>query len=372
MFARQIDPFQAYNSALSAAQRHHKDLLEKEDLQHQHDLNQRLGQVQQPEMDASKRRKRSFVFEPDFLSALDSAAVDMAPSAGPKRPCKKARRSSTLSRPILSPHISSPELVHPAKSAPSTKKTSTASSHGPSIIDLSSGEELVALHVGESEHKRRRESNACSPDEDYLREVFDVQEDGSLCETMHHAPALPSPTKRARLEKPRPHLQFLDQSEPKDKSKYRGRMDHIRNRQTYRNNKSARSSAEMDAWMSDDEEPGTPLPIFKPESQALVRYQGPKSMSLAEGVDTLLKHRLIEDSNDIYSLQDPRGHELVLYRGYRGSDSLAEAKVHTTESSSTTVIEELDDADDDNATASNSATSLMDELQDKIMDMDLD
>ena len=371
MFARQIDPFQAYNSALSAAQRHHKDLLEREDLQHQHDLNQRLGQVHQPEMDATKRRKRSFVFEPDFLSALDSAE-DTTSSAGPTRPCKKARRSSTLSKPILSPLISSPELPPHVRVASSTKKAAT-SAHGPSIIDLSSGEELVALHVGESEHKRRRESNACSPDEDSLREVFDVQEDGSLCATMDHAPALPPPSKRTKLEKARPHLRFLDQSdERKDRSKCSGRMDHIRHKQQYRNNNSAKSSAEMDAWMSDDEEPGTPLPIFETESQALVRYQGPKSMSLAEGVDALIKRRLIEDSTDLYSLQDPRGHELVLFRGYRGSDSNSGSKTHTTESSST-VIEELDDEDDvGNTTTSNSAASFIDELQDKIMDMDLD
>lgn len=95
-------------------------------------------------------------------------------------------------------------------------------------------------------------------------------------------------------------------------------------------------------------------------------------MSLAEGVDAMIKHRLIEDSSELYCLQDPHGHELVLYRAYRGSDSNSGPKAHPTESSST-VIEELDDDEDDgNTTTSNSATCAMDELQDKIMDMDLD
>ncbi|KAF9427856.1 hypothetical protein BGZ94_004009 [Podila epigama] len=39
-----------------------------------------------------------------------------------------------------------------------TLPSSLRYSSGPSIIDLSSGEELVALHIGENEHKRRRDS----------------------------------------------------------------------------------------------------------------------------------------------------------------------------------------------------------------------
>jgi hypothetical protein len=397
MFARQVDPFQAYNSARSAAEKHHKDLLEQENLQRDQELKQRLGQDQPPHIDSSSRRKRSFVFEPDFLSAFDSAQQDStSSSAGSKsRPYKKARCTASLSIPILSSLSACTEPPHVVKgsSHPATTSSShpkrvptTTTAHGPSIIDLSSGEELVSLHVG-TEHKRRRESVAgCPEDGDSLREVFDVQEDGTLLETKEHAPALPSPTKRAKLEKTRPHLQFLDPSEDDlnqaRKAKKSNKMDTIKNKNKYRNRLRDRSSAELDSWMSEDDDEERKLPIFKEETQALVRYQGPRTtMSLAKGLDALIRHRQIEQANESnFSLEDAHGHELVLYRGGGHQDNgvprVILAGPSLFEESSSTVIEELEDNEGEEQlksfAGSEGSKNLMDELQDKIMDMDLD
>ncbi|KAG0270156.1 hypothetical protein DFQ27_000075 [Actinomortierella ambigua] len=92
---------------------------------------------------------------------------------------------------------------------------------GPSIIDLSSGEELVALHLGENEHKRRRDSTCSVSSNSFqdtyprsggpsttttttttesLREVFDVQDDGTLLPVWDHAPAMPSQKKKVKLD----------------------------------------------------------------------------------------------------------------------------------------------------------------------------
>ncbi|KAG0233553.1 hypothetical protein BGW42_007388 [Actinomortierella wolfii] len=100
----------------------------------------------------------------------------------------------------------------------SSSRSISPSRAGPSIIDLSSGEELVALHLGENEHKRRRDSTCSLSGNGYhdtnnhsnsnhnnhssesLREVFDVQDDGTLLPVWDHAPALPSKKKKVKLD----------------------------------------------------------------------------------------------------------------------------------------------------------------------------
>ncbi|KAI1316824.1 hypothetical protein EDD11_009402 [Mortierella claussenii] len=93
-------------------------------------------------------------------------------------------------------------------------------SSGPSIIDLSSGEELVALHLGENEHKRRRDHDPLlsptseSGPTELLQEVFEYQDDGTLLPILDHASERPSPTKKVRLSRAPshlPHLQFLSE-----------------------------------------------------------------------------------------------------------------------------------------------------------------
>lgn len=82
---------------------------------------------------------------------------------------------------------------------------------GPSIIDLSSGEELVALHLGENEHKRRREcATNTGSTESQRAEVFEAQEDGNVHPIVDHG-SQPSPAKKLRLGKAQSqsHLHFL-------------------------------------------------------------------------------------------------------------------------------------------------------------------
>ncbi|KAF9352924.1 hypothetical protein BGX26_009295 [Mortierella sp. AD094] len=90
-------------------------------------------------------------------------------------------------------------------------------SNGPSIIDLSSGEELVVLHLGNNEHKRTRDCEPMSPtgSMDSLREVFEYQDDGNLLPIREYIPTQPSPAKKVRLGRSSHHssLRFLSEGE---------------------------------------------------------------------------------------------------------------------------------------------------------------
>ncbi|KAG0306668.1 hypothetical protein BGZ98_001923 [Dissophora globulifera] len=96
-----------------------------------------------------------------------------------------------------------------------------SNSSGPSIIDLSSGEELVMLHLGENDHKRMREGDPLSPTAggddsiDPPKEIFEFQDDGSLLPiTDRYAPAQPSPAKKVRLSKAnQSHLRFWNEAD---------------------------------------------------------------------------------------------------------------------------------------------------------------
>ncbi|KAF9161219.1 hypothetical protein BGX20_002193 [Mortierella sp. AD010] len=85
------------------------------------------------------------------------------------------------------------------------------------IIDLSSGEELVALHLGSNDHKRMRDYDPTSPtgSMDSLREVFEYQEDGNLLPIREYISTQPSPAKKVRLGRSSHHstLRFLSEGE---------------------------------------------------------------------------------------------------------------------------------------------------------------
>ncbi|KAG0374753.1 hypothetical protein BGX24_009995 [Mortierella sp. AD032] len=416
MFARPVDPFFAYNSAFSAAERHHKEML----VQHENNLSlsssssqQELGPQQQPYLDNnqsthsnnnSKRRKHSLHFEQEFLSALDSSLQDPPPVLSRPRPCKKPRRSTTTTTASLNEnHIASnttnsssafaqsnssppiiPETLFPtatnkqgASVTPTTLPRASSSlkaAEGPSIIDLSSGEELVVMKVGQNDHKRPREclsESSSSSSVESLREVYDVQEDGSLCPVLDHAPALPSPTKRSRVDSTSSRERPLDEMEQGRESKRLNRRSTARARNTTSatNNMLGYRDEPMESadWMSDDDGDNTRRKNAQPE-MALIRYEGPKTVTLADGVDALIQKRW-NDDHYIPALNNLQGNELVLYRppplqALRYNDD-------NDNEPSVMAIEELDD-DDIYQSSNDNSDSLIHELEDKIMDMDLD
>ncbi|CAO3567814.1 unnamed protein product [Mortierella alpina] len=82
---------------------------------------------------------------------------------------------------------------------------SCSNSNGPIIVDLSSGEELVALHLGENDHKRRRDSTEepalNSPIVDSLRTIYEFQDEGSLVPILVRCPTRSFAVKKLRLGK---------------------------------------------------------------------------------------------------------------------------------------------------------------------------
>ncbi|KAK3838273.1 MAG: hypothetical protein J3R72DRAFT_448849, partial [Linnemannia gamsii] len=416
MFARPVDPFFAYNSAFSAAEKHHKEML----VQHENNLSlssssqQELGPLQQPYLDnnqsthtnnnsSSKRRKHSLHFEQEFLSALDSSLQDPPPVLSRPRPCKKPRRSTTTTTASLNEnHIASnttnnssafaqsnssppiiPETLFPtatnkqgASVTPTTLPRASSSlktTEGPSIIDLSSGEELVVMKVGQMDHKRPREclsESSSSSSVESLREVYDVQEDGSLCPVLDHAPALPSPAKRSRVDSTSSRERPLDEMEQGRESKRLNRRSTARARNTTSatNNMLGYRDEPMESadWMSDDDGDNTHRKNAQPE-MALIRYEGPKFVTLADGVEALIQKRW-NDDHYIPALDNLQGNELVLYRppplqALRDNDDNDNEPYLT-------AIEELDD-DDIYQSSNDNSDSLIHELEDKIMDMDL-
>ncbi|KAG0293679.1 hypothetical protein BGZ96_002470 [Linnemannia gamsii] len=415
MFARPVDPFFAYNDAFSAAERRHKEMFAQQHISSQ----QELGPQQPPRLDInqasnphthSKRRKHSLHFEPEFLSALDSSLQDPLPVLSRPRPCKKLRCSTTATTTTpnthnnnnstaqsrTSPPTAVPETLFPtttkqrASTSPTTllpQISTLKTTDGPSIIDLSSGEELIPMNVGQSDHKRPRESlseSSPSSSVESLREVYDVQEDGSLCPVLDHAPALPSPAKRSRIDdEPLKSLEELEQAREHKRQNRRSTTSARRMRATASTNNAInnnmygyRDEAMMDTagWMSDDDchiNSNSYQKAERPE-MALIRYEGPKTVTLAEGVDALIRKRW-NDDHDILSLDNLQGNELVLYRPLPPRALLDNDD--NDDELSLAVIEELDN--DSNIyqashTSSDISDDLINELEDKIMDMDLD
>lgn len=353
MFALQVDPFLQYNAALSAAEKRHRELTEQE---FEQEIPKNTSQ--------SHRSKRPLHFEPEFVAALDSSLLER-PTLSRPRPNKKLRTAP-----------SSKSIIKEAKeptSTPSISKfpiTVTRANSGPSIIDLGSGEELVAFHLGENEHKRRRDSTFELSTGCDLREVYDVQEDGSLHSIMDHAPALPSPTKKLRLGD---HLQCLEENKKARSKSAKVSANTFRNAGSDWYRESNDRAMDQDDWMSEGEEEEasrmTPGRCSKADLKALIRYEGPKTMTLANGVGALIKERWISHQPDI-TLEGIQGHELVLYQRpplaagcHSGSQSQEDSSVR---------IEELDEDEGDVFSEDGLQQDSLLGLEQHIMNMDLE
>ncbi|KAF9107691.1 hypothetical protein BGX27_008642 [Mortierella sp. AM989] len=223
------------------------------------------------------KRKHTFHFEPEFFAALDSSIKDNSeettngnsnnskhsscsslPQQGGSpqwsaRQLKRAKKSTSNDSQASLPRVSvsqptfadTPSTYEPASpnfpvpiQTPSMQPrfpppsravfhmshknnistpTIHTNSNGPSIIDLSSGEELVVLHLGSNERKRTRDNEPPSPigSADSLREVFDYQDDVDLLPIRNLVQAQASPVKKVRLGKSSQHssLRFLNEGD---------------------------------------------------------------------------------------------------------------------------------------------------------------
>ncbi|KAF9113328.1 hypothetical protein BGX27_001778 [Mortierella sp. AM989] len=355
--------------------------------QKQRHYDQDLGLPQPSQSDnAASRRKRSFHFEPEFIAALDASLHENQSFPKP-RPTKRPKRSTsattttTTTNPI--PTISAATTATTPARTRSTSPSSPKASEGVSIIDLSSGEELASFHLGENEHKRRRESIPDSSSSESLREVFDVHEDGSLHTVTEHAPVKPSPIKRIRTRKSdESSLEILDELEGvayKDIRRMRGQPSYTGSKwintrmNNYRDTQS--SQMEQDGWMSDDEASNkSKKSNSRAELGALIRYEGPKTMTLADGVDALIREHWSNTNGDFPSLSSSQGNELVLYRRPLPTFLSSQDVDDDEPQQSSSRIVELDDDDDINASVDmfDNSDSRINELEEKIMYMDID
>ncbi|KAG9069909.1 hypothetical protein KI688_009234 [Linnemannia hyalina] len=127
---------------------------------------------------------------------------------------------SDQNTPPVFPQASSPISAWSHRNVFSNSPAFVRYSKGPSIIDLSSGEELVPIHmVDKEQHKRRRDSSceSSSPPEsvDSLHQVFELQADGTLLPILDPSPSDPSPAKRMRNSRANRcrYLHFLSDDE---------------------------------------------------------------------------------------------------------------------------------------------------------------
>ncbi|KAF9996321.1 hypothetical protein BGZ79_009938 [Entomortierella chlamydospora] len=386
MFAtRPVDPFHEYTKVLYDPRRNSDEMEQyrqkQQQYQHQRPFEQELGSEQPPQSDSPSRKKRPFHFEPEFIAALD-ASLQEQPILSRSRPTKKPKHTTVPTpAPVPTP---TPDVVASATNAniatttASTRSRSTSPSlqkpsEGVSIIDLSSGEELASFHLGENEHKRRRESiaDSNSSSSESIREVFDVLHDGTLLPVTDHVSAQPSPVKRIRTRKSNESiLEVLEEHEvqvPKDAqhSTFTGANWNINSMDSYRD-----TSSDQDVWMSDDEESSkSKKSIPRAELGALIRYEGPKTMTLADGVDALIRQHWGNRHGDVPTISKTQGNELVLYRRPPPT-FLSSQDTDDDELQSYVRIEELGDDDDiDNI---NNTDSHINELEARIMDMDID
>lgn len=103
-------------------------------------------------------------------------------------------------------------------------------------------------------------------------------------------------------------------------------------------------------------------------SMALIRYEGPKTILLADGVDSLIRRGWNGHPEDV-ALDSLQGHELVLYRR-PAPTFLTTQETDDDAQESSTVIEEMDD--DAHYASPGNSDDLMNALEERIMDMDLD
>ncbi|KAF9580184.1 hypothetical protein BGW38_003278 [Lunasporangiospora selenospora] len=417
MYAHHADPFSRYSADPTAASKYQRpDTLQDREAHH--------GPMPAPNTQQSK--KRTLYFEPEFVEALDASLQEPPVTLSRPRPSKRVKRSFLPSlqtafsqdisaQPPLPPPSRAETIADepfPSRDTGSNARASPSQSlDGPSIVDLSSGEKLQPLHLGESDHKRRRDSIAdASSASEPLREVFDVQSDGSLLPTMDHAPATPSPTKRLRRDPPmfwnsrvptpaptptpegRPQRHLSKTIDPKTRNSstmldgHMGLGYHSEERLL-----SLLNTMGQKDDMNENEE-NQSVNSSRLESRALIRYEGPRALTLADGVDALLMnrwtHRSLEPTTSEY---EPQGHEMVLYRPPAGTPA-ALFRTPTRGSGSLEImtrdhdddddgevpmnvrIEELDDDDQEDFGFHNLATvnTPIQELEDKIMGMDLD
>ncbi|KAF8924670.1 hypothetical protein BGZ58_001551 [Dissophora ornata] len=329
MFARQVDPLAEFSSAISAAELHHRAQQEALD-QTPHDCSlfdtlpsaqHTQGVVTSTSGNAASnnphKRKHPLHFEPDFYAALDSSLKE---------------------------------------------------EHGE---DVDNSEELVALHLGENEHKRRRDGDLPSPTSstESLREVFEYQDDGTLLPILDHAQAQPSPAKKVRMGKAchHPHLRFLSEAESEAEGGHgkSTKIGHDRKisgsssgyyrlaqngywsgvaarRRGSASVRSTRGPVSNRFWddadmvesnthkhddhhqvnedeikLSDDDTSSSQSGVETPKAgqQILIRYQGSKTVSLTDGRATVCWSRWKDQELVCVFPQDGRqGKELVLYQ----------------------------------------------------------
>ncbi|KAF9432360.1 hypothetical protein BGZ76_010907 [Entomortierella beljakovae] len=372
------------------------------------------GVIQPPNSDNNNRRKRPLHFEPEFIAALDASLQEQSRS----RPTKKSRfstpttaasstaspsppsssSSSSSSSDDTTPSIIQPTAItspiHSIRTTPNRSRSLSPSSpsEGISIIDLSSGEELVPFHLGENEHKRRRDSTVDSSSSESLQEIFNVLDDGSIHPVTDHVPIQPSPIKRQRLHKTdqRPsRLKIFEENEPHSilsthskryPSTKRVGFSGVSDFRNGSRNNQGDNNTEEDCAMNDIEEAASGLnnskktPASKAQLGALIRYEGPKSMKLAEGVDALIQPKWECRSIDPPALNNAQGNELVLYRRppptYFSTLDDDDYEPCQGQQRQFPRIEEL--TDDMHIGSDQSDDASIDELESKIMSMDID
>ncbi|KAF9920523.1 hypothetical protein FBU30_009628 [Linnemannia zychae] len=342
---------------------------------------------------------------------------------------------------------------------------SPRNSKGPSIIDLSSGEELMPiLHFNDKEqHKRRRNSLCDSPTSEStesLHQRFELQDDGTLLPILDPSPTDPSPPKKMRISKANRHqyLHFLsdDESEierlsSKMKAGLRRKKAHhsfIGSNRTYRSVNTGRiacnggttvfstteaigsshvhqgsytgtkifwSDQRTDLTAGDTshaedalfdqmgsfhkEEPSKEdeqlcLSSCNSDPQALILYKGPRNVSLTPYYQAYDQDQWLDDRNNgLIELEWPQGHEMVYYQneptscdsstrfGQRRSILWGDYDALNEGSTTSVLIEELnddiDDDEDDGNLADDEENDLSDDaplrdLEEHVADMDLD
>ncbi|GJJ77091.1 hypothetical protein EMPS_09450 [Entomortierella parvispora] len=393
------------------------------------------------------KRKHPFQFDAEFVAALDASLKDQegekeisnqpirAPSPWPngQRPCKKAKKTMTdrsRATPQDSPEraesnfkkTSQEESTHVAgtKAATTFQPWQAATSEsltrkfgglaGPSIIDLSSGEELVALHLGENEHKRRRECVInCGSTESQRAEVFEAQEDGNLHPIVDHG-SQPSPAKKLRLGKSQSqsHLHFLGDGDSdvqgfKPTEAFWNRKLGASHRQQFfpwLNTKWNRARSTTESRQRDEADQNKDLPLDRIDEimdsgeRALVQVPRQKKLSFPDAMENFhWDSWSMHGPGSVFPLKDTHGGELVLYnRGHQDEDSTFDGvfnDFYDDGPESGVIVEELEDDEDshsdreedlenDGNLADDEGCGLVEEdgplmgLEEKIMDMDLD
>jgi len=392
------------------------------------------------------KRKHPFQFDAEFVAALDASLksetdIDIQPTRTPspwpigQRPCKKAKKSMTdksrtssqdfpeRTEASFKSSIQAESIHHGSTSerttspfepwgavAPESSARKFGGLAGPSIIDLSSGEELVALHLGENEHKRRREcATNCGSTESQRAEVFEAQEDGNLHPIVDHG-SQPSPAKKLRLGQAQnqSHLHFLGDGDSdiqgfKQTGAFWNRKLGASHRQQFfpwLNTKWNRAHGTTESKQQDEADQNKGLPLGRIDEtmdsgeRALIQMPRQRKLSFPDTMESFhWDPWSMHGPGSVFPLRDTHGGELVLYnRGHPDEDSPFGSHfedLYDNTSESGVIVEELEDdedshndreedlendgnlADDEGCGLAEDDSPLMG-LEEKIMDMDLD